>query len=369
MTDHITETGVVGAGLMGRDIAGLLANAGYPVTQVDVDAEVLEDARTYHESELPAELRATSLENRRDPADRIAYDTDVAALAGTDFVVEAVPESLALKREVAASLEDVLSPEAVIGTNTSSLTPGEIAAGLEHPERVVLFHFANPALRRDLVEIAGDDATDGALETAREVASAIDREPIRLEREYRANGLSRLSASIKCAATWELLEADVAAVDTGAQAVGFDRGPLELIDLIGLDVHLATVDNLEAAYGDRYTPPAEVRARVERLVREGNLGKKSGAGFFEWDGSTCLVPEPDEPHDVTPILAALVNEGNRLVADGIADPATVDEILKRGGDSEVGPFDLQETFGDEFLRNALETRYEETGASIYDPTF
>lgn len=369
MTMEPARTGVVGAGLMGRDIAGLLANAGYPVTLVDVDPDALEDARRYHETDLAAALDAGGLDVHDTPADRIEYATDVAALEGAEFVVEAVPERLDLKRRVLADLESVLAPEAVIGTNTSSLTAGEIAAEADHPERVVLFHFANPALRRDLVEISGDDADREALETAATVGRAIDREPIRLHTEHRANCLSRLSASIKCAATWELLAAEPAAVDAGARNVGFDRGPLELIDLIGLDVHLATVDNLAAAYGDRYAPPPESRDRMERLVDAGRLGKKSGEGFFQWDGETCQRPTPEEPHDATPILAALVNEAHRLVDDGVGDADTVNEVLRRGADSDVGPFDLADVFGRDALRATLSERYEATGAGIYEPVF
>ncbi|QLD84319.1 NAD-binding protein [Natronomonas halophila] len=365
----VTTTGVVGAGLMGRDIAGLLANAGYQVTLVDVDSDALAAARTYHESELADELRAGGIDISGTPADRITYDPNLSALSDAEFVVEAVPERLGLKRDVVETLEDVLAADAVIGTNTSSLTPGDIAAEMSHPERVVLFHFANPALRRDMVEISGDEASDETLETAENVATAIDRKPIRLDQEYRANGLSRLSASIKCAATWELLDAEPAAIDVAATNVGFDRGPLELIDLIGLDVHLATVENLSEVYGDRYAPPAEIQSRMETMVDDGRLGKKSGEGFFEWDDQGCQIPTPEEPHDIQPILAALVNEAHRLVDDGVADQETVNEILKRGGDSEIGPFDLEEMFGREALRETLRTRHDETGGRVYDPVF
>lgn len=365
----LERTGVVGAGLMGQDIAGLLANAGYQVTLVDIDSDALEDARSMHERELVEELRKGGFEVADDPTARIRYDTALAGLDDADFVVEAIPETLEGKQQLLQDLETVLPDRAVIGTNTSSLTPGEIAAKMDRPERVVLFHFANPALLRDLVEISGDEAADYALETATTVARAIERHPIRLQAEYRANGLSRLSASIKCAASWERLEASAASIDRGARAVGFDRGPFELIDLIGLDVHLATVDNLGAVYGKRYAPPSEVRESMEAMIDRGQLGKKSGHGFFEWDDSTCQLPAVENSHDVTPILAALVNEGHRLVDDGIADAATVDEILKRGGDSEVGPFDLEELFGTEYLRGVLDSRFEETGGRIYEPIF
>ena len=365
---HDFPTGVVGAGLMGRDIAGLLANAGYRVTLVDVDADALESARDYHQTALVDALDRAGLDPGA-PAERIAYSDDLADLADCGFVVEAVPERLELKRDLLDSLEAVLAPDAVVGTNTSSLTPGDIAAEADHPERVVLFHFANPAIQRDIVEISGDDATDDALRTATEVAEAMGLQPIRLHREYRANGLSRLSASIKCAGTWELLEADAAAIDHAAKNIGFDRGPLEFIDLIGVDVHLATVDNLSVAYGDRYAPPESVHDRMQTMVEEGQLGKKTGQGFFAWDGETCLLPDVEEGHDVTPVVAALVNEAYRLVDDGVGDRETINDILKRGSGGDTGPFDIEAMLGTEFLRSTLERRYEETGASVYEPVF
>ena len=362
------HTGVVGAGLMGRDIAGLLANGGLPVTLVDVDPDAIASARDDH-TDLAARLDAAGLSVDGDPASRISYDTDLAALADCEFVVEAVPERLDLKRSVMADLESVLDPDAVVGTNTSSLTAGEIAAEMDHPERVVLFHFANPALERDLVEISGERATDAALEMATEVAEAMARHPVRLQREHRANCLSRLSASIKCAGTWELLEADAAAIDHAAKNIGFERGPLEFVDLIGLDIHLATVDNLRVAYGERYAPPDSVEERMRGMVEAGHLGKKTGRGFFEWDGETCLLPEVEQGHDVTPVLAALVNEAYRLVQDGVGDRETVNDVLKRGSGGEVGPFDIEAMLGTDFLRETLESRYEETGAEVYDPVF
>ena len=365
----VETTGVLGAGLMGRDIAGLLANAGFSVTLVDVDETALDEARKFHESELPERLRDAGFDVSASPVERIAYTTSADSLACVDFVVEAVPEDLALKRDLLQSLERILDSGAVIGTNTSSLTPSEIAAKITIPERVVLFHFANPAIDRDIVEIAGDEATPEAIDRAVDVAEAIGKTPIRLRQEYRANGLSRLSASIKCAATWELTVATAAEIDRGARNVGFDRGPLELIDLIGIDVHLATVDNLEEAYGDRYEPPRAQRRRMEAMVDSDRLGKKTGSGFFEWDSEECLLPETEKAHDVTPILAALCNEAHRLVDDGVADRETVNEILKRGGDSDVGPFDLEELFGREYLRQSLRERYRETGATVYEPVF
>lgn len=366
MTDTL-RTGVVGAGVMGRDLAGLLANAGYPVALVDVDESALADARRDLESRVPAELEAAGLRERETLADAVTFETDVDVLAGATFVVEAVPERLDLKHGVVEDLESVLDPDAVVGTNTSSLTPGDVAAEAAHPERVVLFHFANPAIARDIVEISGDDAATEAIERAKAVGEAIGKHPVVLQRERRGNGLSRLSAAIKCAATWELTRAEPAEIDAAAKAIGFDRGPVEFVDLIGVDVHLATVDNLAAEYGDHFAPPPEMRERMERMVEAGRLGKKTGEGFLDWEDGEPVLPETDSDYDVTPILAALVNEAHRMVEDGVADRDTVDDVLRRGSGGPVGPFDVESMLGADHVRSVLASRHEETGAGVFRP--
>ncbi|MFC7045458.1 3-hydroxyacyl-CoA dehydrogenase NAD-binding domain-containing protein [Halobacteriaceae archaeon GCM10025711] len=367
MTDANGPTGVVGAGVMGRDIAALLATAGYDVTLLDVDEAALDDARTALETDAPEALAAAGFDPPADLGAAVTFTTDYDALVDATFVVEAVPERLDVKHAVMDALEDVLAADAVVGTNTSSLTPGDVADGMAHPERVVLFHFANPAIPRDIVEIAGDAATDDAIRTARAVGRAIGKEPVVLDRERRGNGLSRLSAAIKCAATWELTRSDPAALDAAASAVGFDRGPIELIDRIGVDVHLATVDNLAAEYGDRFAPPPDLRATMEEMVADGCRGMKDGEGFFAWDGDDPQVPDTDADADVTPVVAALVNEAHEMVADGVADRDRVDAILKRGSGGAVGPFDLEAMLGADTLRDVLQQRYEETGAGVFAP--
>ncbi|WP_435344586.1 3-hydroxyacyl-CoA dehydrogenase NAD-binding domain-containing protein [Haloarchaeobius sp. HRN-SO-5] len=365
------RTGVVGAGVMGRDVAALLANGGYEVVLVDVDEDALAAAERYHETEVEPALDAAGLADG-DPGDghlddRLNYETDLDALADCGFVVEAISETLDAKRGLVRDLETVLAPDAVVGTNTSSLTASDVAAAADRPERVVLFHFANPAIPRDVVEVNGEAASDDALDRAESVARGIGKEPFRLGTERRANGLSRLSAAIKCAGTWELLAADAAAIEVGARQMGFPRGPLAFVDLIGVDIHLATVDNLAPAYDGRFDPPPSVRERMERMVAEGRAGAKDGEGFFVWEDGEAVLPSVDDPHDVQPVVAALVNEAHRMVADGVADRETLNEILKRGSGGVVGPFDVESMVGADVLRDVLEARYEETGAGVYEP--
>lgn len=366
----VQTTGVVGAGLMGADIAAMLANGGYEVVLVDVDPDALAAARERHAVGAPGALVAAGL--RAEDADaldaHITYTDDLAALADCEFVVEAVSEDLDLKRGLLADIEDVVAADTVLATNTSSLTPSDVAADLDHPERVTFFHFANPPIERDVVEVGGVNATDDAYRTTVAVGEEMGKWVAELTGEGRAHCLSRISAAIKCAGTWELPAADSpAAINVAADNLGFPRGPLELVDLIGIDVHLATVDNLHDAYEGRFDPPADLRDRMERMVAEDRMGKKSGQGFYAWEGDEPVVPAVESGHDIAPIVGAMVSEAHRIVADGITDAETLDEILQRGGGGDLGPFGAQELLGAGYLVDVLEARYEATGAAIYEP--
>jgi enoyl-CoA hydratase/3-hydroxyacyl-CoA dehydrogenase len=362
-------TGVVGAGLMGADIAAMLANGGYEVVLVDVDPDALAAARERHAEGAPEALAEAGLGEPEAPplAERITYTDDLATLADCEFVVEAVSEDLDLKRGLLADIEAVVAQDTVLATNTSSLTPTDVAADLDHPERVTFFHFANPPIQRDVVEVGGVNATDEAHRTTVAVGEGMGKWVAELTGEGRAHCLSRISAAIKCAGTWELLEADPAAINVAADNLGFPRGPLELVDLIGIDVHLATVDNLHDAYDGRFDPPAELRDRMERMVEADRMGKKSGAGFYEWDGDEPVIPGVESGHDIAPVVGAMVSEAHRIVADGITDTDTLDRILQRGGGGDLGPFGAQELLGAGYLVDVLEERYEATGAAIYEP--
>lgn len=361
---------VVGAGLMGRQLAGLLACAGEDVAVIDVDGDALAACRAYHRTNVGPDLESAGYRPDADLLERLSYASSIpeARLGAEAFCLEAVTEDLDSKRQVVQALEAATSPESVIGTNTSSLTAREIADGMAHPERLVLFHFANPPMERDLVEIAGDRASAASLRRAEAVATAIDHWSIVLDRERRGNGLSRLSAAVKCAGTWELTRSSPDAIESAARAVGFDVGPIALIDSIGIDVHLATVDNLAVEYGARFAPPPSVRADMETMVEAGRLGKKTGEGFFTWTAGEAVVRDGADTAAITPIVAALVNEAHAMVADGITDRAGIDEILRRGSGGDLGPFDLESMFGAAALLDVLEARHAATEAAIYAPS-
>ncbi len=367
MSEKREKIGIIGAGLMGSDIAALFANAGFNVVLADKEKSALEKAKEKHEKESLKELKEAGLRRRDEINSLINYTTNLEKVKNSSFLVEAIVDKLEAKVNLMESLEEMINGKTVIGTNTSTLTAGEISNQMENPERVVLFHFANPAIHRKLVEISGDKATEEAKERASEMAEEIGKEPVLLNKEKRGNCLSRMSAAIKCAGSWELLNEKPESIDSAAKELGFNRGPIELLDLIGIDLHLDTVENLSKEFGDKFEPPEEVRERMNKMIDEGKLGKKTGEGFYKWEDEQPIIPEPELKSDITPIIAALVNEAHKIVGDGIAGWGKVDKVLKLGSGGSLGPFDIGEMLGEEELRETLEEKHSETGSELFKP--
>jgi 3-hydroxybutyryl-CoA dehydrogenase len=196
-------------------------------------------------------------------------------------VVEAVPESLELKRRIFAEIDAAAPARALLATNTSSLGVGAIAGATGRPERVVGMHFFNPVHLMKLVEIVRPDgATDDAVALARAIGARLGKEPI-VVRDVPGFASSRLGVLLGLEAA-RMLEAGVATaadIDTAMRlGYGHPMGPLELGDLVGLDVRLAIALHLERELGPQFRPPE----LLKRLVAEGKLGKKTGAGFYRW---------------------------------------------------------------------------------------
>ncbi|MFW5918910.1 MAG: 3-hydroxyacyl-CoA dehydrogenase family protein, partial [Halanaeroarchaeum sp.] len=230
---------------------------------------------------------------------RIEGTTDLElAVADADLVIEAVPEDLDLKREVLADAEDHASDDAVIATNTSSLSVTAIAGALDRPERAVGLHFFNPVHIMALVEVVVAEQTrDETLTFAREFVEGIDKTPIEV-RDSPGFASSRLGAALGAEAMRMVQEgvADPRDVDR-AMELGYNHpmGPIELGDVVGLDVRLDILEYLREELGERFRPPQILK----RKVRAGKLGKKTGEGFYVWeDGEVVGVSgRNDGGHD------------------------------------------------------------------------
>ncbi len=277
---------VVGAGTMGHGIAHVSALAGFEVFLHDVSESFIRrglDAIRVNLEQGIAKGKVTP--EQRDAALTLLHPAPSLedAAREADMAVEAVPESLELKREVFRRLGSCAPSNAILATNTSALPVGAIAEAAPDPSRVVGMHFFNPVHLMPLVEVVRAAKTDEAV-----VARAVDagrrmgKEPI-VVRDSPGFATSRLGVLIGLEAI-RMLEQRVASAEDidKAMTLGYRHpmGPLRLTDIVGLDVRLAIAEHLHEALGsDAFAPPATLR----RMVSEGKLGKKSGQGFYRWD--------------------------------------------------------------------------------------
>lgn len=272
---------VVGAGTMGAGIAEVAAKAGASVTLADVRKDQLVSATAAIERSLgkAVEKGKISQEDASAALGRVDFRTEADGTE-KDLIIEAVPENMGLKKDLFQRLGSE-APEAVLASNTSSLSITELAASAMNPRRVIGLHFFNPPPIMPLIEIVKAEQTaPEVIQKAESWAVALGKSPI-IVRDIPGFATSRLGVALGMEAIrmLETAVADVAAIDR-AMELGYRHpmGPLKLTDLVGLDVRLAIADHLTREIGPQFAPPPLLR----QLVRAGKLGKKTGEGFYIW---------------------------------------------------------------------------------------
>ncbi|NKY52287.1 3-hydroxyacyl-CoA dehydrogenase family protein [Nocardia vermiculata] len=281
MSAFPTRTAVIGGGRMGIGIAHVFAAAGATVTVCeagDLDAARQRLARSLARAEERGKLGDTV----EVVTARVSFVSEVNRIgADVELLVEAVPEVMALKLEVLAAAERILPETAVLATNTSSLSVGEMAAALERPGRFLGTHFFNPVPASALVEIVRPvDVTDEGVNAVTAWVRTLGKEPV-VVRDSPGFATSRLGVLLGLEAI-RMVEEDVADAESidKAMELGYRHpmGPLRSTDLVGLDVRLAVADYLRSTLGERFAAPQLLRDKVER----GELGRKTGHGFYGW---------------------------------------------------------------------------------------
>ena len=283
MTGVPSRVGVVGGGRMGAGIAHAFLLAGSSVTLLERNAEAAAQALEALSTAVDVSItRGTSEESRVDLLARYTTTLETIDLAESELVVEAVPEDFALKAEMLAKIEAVVSNDTWLSSNTSSLSISSIAEVLTRPERFCGLHFFNPVPSSTLVEIVRGEKSAGELiERAKEWVVAIGKTPVTVN-DSPGFASSRLGVVIALEAIRMLQEGVASADDIDAAMVlgyKFPVGPLRLTDMVGLDVRLGIANYLHSELGERFEPPILLRTMVE----EGKLGRKSGEGFYRWD--------------------------------------------------------------------------------------
>lgn len=283
---EIKKVTVIGAGTMGHGIAQVAAASGIDAVLNDVSPEAIEQGM----AGIHANLIKGIEKGKVTPAQKVSVlqrlhaGPDLAeAVADADVVVEAVPESLELKKKIFAEVDVLASPDALLASNTSSLPITKIAEATSRPERVLGLHFFNPVNLMPLLEVVrGERTSDAALTRALVFSEALGKQAIVVQ-DSPGFASSRLGLVLGLEAM-RMLEQGVATAEDidKAMTLGYRHpmGPLRLTDLVGLDVRLAIADYLHRELGSEAFRPPEI---LRRLVAEGRLGKKSGRGFYDWE--------------------------------------------------------------------------------------
>ena len=281
---NINTVGIVGAGTMGSGIAELVASAGKSVVLLDIEKNIVEDALARIEKNLGKLARRGKVDEEQVPliVSRIHPTEDYGDFRGADIVIEAASEDMDLKKAVFAKIEENTEQSAIIATNTSTLSVTELAMSTQRPERVIGIHFFNPAPIMKLVEVINTAKTSPeTLEQTMEFARSLDKYPI-MAKDRAGFVVNRILLPMMNEAIFALDEgiATAAEIDN-AMKLGANHpiGPLALADLVGLDVTLSVLNVLYTEYGDPKFRPAPL---LKEMVRAGNLGRKTGKGFFEY---------------------------------------------------------------------------------------
>lgn len=364
--------GVVGAGTMGAGIAQVCLQAGHDVLLFDVDHEAIERGRgriaeglqrLVDKGRLPADGRERMLAALRD-----AHSLEGLA-EESDIVIEAALENLDLKETVFRALGSATPMADVLATNTSALSVTDIGDASGHADRVVGLHFFNPAPVMPLVEVVvGDRTSQHTVAQAAQFATDLGKTAVvcrdspgfivnRVNRPFTLEGLRMLEEG----------EAGVEQIDQAIRAAGYPMGPFELMDLVGVDVNLAVATALWQGFDEaiRFTP-----SQIQRdLVAAGNLGRKTGQGFYRYEtGRPTAVAWDSNPgalqddEIVARIELPIINEAYLAAGEMVAEASDIDRAMKLGANHPYGPFERAGQLG---LRRvidglrALESSYGE----------
>ena len=365
---------VIGAGTMGSGIAQVAAQAGHNVVLFDTHKEAVDKAlaglrkildKLVEKGKFTAE-QADGIHGRITPA------SDLKDLAGSGLVIEAIIEDLGIKQKLFAELEGILATDAILATNTSSLSVTAIAGSLKYPERMVGLHFFNPAPLLPLVEVVPGLATApdlaqrcAALMTAWGKAPVIGKDTPgfivnRVARPFYGEAIRIYEEGI----------ADMPTIDAAMKSVGFKMGPFELMDLIGNDINFTVTKTVWEAffYDPRYKPSFT----QQRQVESGRLGRKTGRGYYSYaEGTTLPAPQVDMVLGnsiVERVLAMLINEAADALFWGVASAKDIDLAMTKGVNYPKGLLAWADEQGAAHWLGILETMQQETGEDRYRPS-
>ncbi|MFD1706677.1 3-hydroxyacyl-CoA dehydrogenase [Siminovitchia sediminis] len=280
----IQNVAIVGAGVMGRGIAYAAAAAGYKVSLTDVSENSLIDAKNeiVHIAKKGVTIGKLTNDNYQNIQEKMLFTTDfTGAISHADLIIEAVPEKTAIKKQVFEEMEKAAPSNCLFATNTSTMSPTEIASFAKRPDKTIAMHFFNPVHKMPLVEIVkGLGTSDETVEIIKFAAEKMGKEPVVIN-EFPGFVTSRISALVGNEAFYMLQEGLGSPEDIDKAiklGLNYPMGPFELADLVGLDARLNNLKYLHEKLGEKYRPAP----LLEQYVKAGRLGRKTGRGVYEY---------------------------------------------------------------------------------------
>ncbi|AHC51431.1 3-hydroxyacyl-CoA dehydrogenase [Sulfolobus acidocaldarius SUSAZ] len=373
--DDIKKILVVGAGTMGHGIAEVFAIAGYHVYLSDVSEDILSKSLNNIRWSL----------SKLKEKDRIKESVDKVlsriipvvglneSIRDADFVVEASPEIIDLKRQIFSTLDKLLSPDTILATNTSTLPITSIAEVTSKPERVVAMHFFNPPVLMELVEVMkGEKTNDEVALTTYELAKKIGKKPILIKKDvpgYVVNNILGAVSGTACLLVEKGL-ADIKEVDAVTMyKLGFPMGVFILADYSGLDIGYNALRSREKLGLKSNRPPCSM---VEEKVKKGELGVKSGKGYYQYP-APGKYQKPEIPRELAEklnpalILCGAVNVASRMYREGIVSKEEIDLAVKLGLNYPKGIFEYADEIGIDEILSGMKTLKDISSSDFYDP--
>jgi enoyl-CoA hydratase / 3-hydroxyacyl-CoA dehydrogenase len=371
--EDIKKIAVIGAGDMGHGIAQVALLTGYKVSMRDIEQRFVDKGLgRIKESLTKMTVRQKiTTEDMQVMLNNFETSVDMGkAVKDADFVIEAVPEILELKKDTFKELDKLTPRHAILATNTSNMSITTIASMTSRPDKVVGMHFFNPAVIMKLVEvIRGSKTSDETMQLTYDLATKMKKIAVKVEKDSPGFIYNRVNAPgiIVLGGMIEKGLSKPDAIDAKMKKIGMPMGPYELLDYVGLDVAYHGALYFAEKLGSAYGPPAWLKEKVKK----GELGKKTGKGIYDWSQGKPAIDTSKEAEDFDPtdLVVVQVNEGTKLIEEGVVKTADeIDKAMINGGNMPFGPFQIARGMGFDKIAKRCEELAQKFGADVLNPT-
>jgi enoyl-CoA hydratase/3-hydroxyacyl-CoA dehydrogenase len=370
--EDVKKIAMIGAGDMGHGIAASCLLGGYTVVLRDIEQRFVDKGMAGIKASFDKfkEKGKVTPEAYNDALARLTPMVDLqTAVKDADFIIEAVPEKLELKRSVFADLDKFAPKHAILASNTSNISITDIALATQRPEKVIGYHFFNPAILMKLVEvIKGGKTSDESIQIGYDIAKKIKKVPVIVRKDSPGFIYNRVNEPTLLLLS-KILEAGHPTPEEFDAAFKpiMAMAPFELLDYVGIDVAVHGLEYFASVLSGDYKPSDA----IESYLKVGNLGKKTGKGFYDWSKGRPAIDlaKATKEFDLNHLVALQVNEATKVLEEGVADdPKEIDLAMANGGGSPFGPFALAQGIGYPVLLVKLEEIYKKFPLDIFKAT-